>query len=157
MQRPEKRVSSWEQGLSSLPKGEWVIAESQRGMTQDEVTIVCRGATPWKTGIFLSGMVEFFSGGWVSWCWVPKRDDAGWSENCTPRCNAWKTSIFLRGRVEFFTRGWVSFYWVPKRDGAENEKNNYNTDERNRKGKHKHLVWCNLMHEKVFSFSGKDL
>ena len=37
VQRPEKRASSWEEGLSSLPEGEWAVAESQRGMTQDEV------------------------------------------------------------------------------------------------------------------------
>ena len=76
VQRPEKRVSSREEGLSSLPVGDWAVAESQRGMTQDEVKTVCRGATPWKAGIFLRGSVELFTGGWVSCCWVPKRDDA---------------------------------------------------------------------------------
>ena len=76
VERPEKRASSWEEGLSSLPEGEWAVAESQRGMTQDEVKILCQGATPWKTGIFLRGRVELFTGGWVSCCWVPKRDDA---------------------------------------------------------------------------------
>ena len=102
VQRPEKQASSWEEGLSSLPEGEWAVAESQRGMTQDEVKIVCRGATPWKTGIFLRGRVELFTRGWVSWCWVPKRDD------------------------------------------AENEKNDYKTDEGNRKGKYKYLFWSNF-------------
>ena len=34
VQRPEKRASSWEEGLSSLLEGEWAVAESQRGMTQ---------------------------------------------------------------------------------------------------------------------------
>ena len=34
VQRPEKRASSWEEGLSSLPEGEWADAESQRGMMQ---------------------------------------------------------------------------------------------------------------------------
>ena len=34
VQRPEKRASSWEEGLSSLPEGEWAGAESQRGMMQ---------------------------------------------------------------------------------------------------------------------------
>ena len=86
VQRSEKR----EEGLSSLPKGEWAVAESQRGMTQDEVKTVCRGATPWKTVIFLRRRVELFTGMWVSCCWVPKRDDTGWSENCMPRCNALK-------------------------------------------------------------------
>ena len=76
VQRPEKRASSWEEGLSSLPEGECAVAESQRGMTQDGVEIVCRGATPWKTSIFLRRRVELFAGGWVSCCWVPKRDDA---------------------------------------------------------------------------------
>ena len=76
--------------MSSLPQGEWAVAESQRGMTQDEVKILSRSATPWKMGIFLRGRVELFTGGWVSCCWVPKRDDAGWSENCMPRCNALK-------------------------------------------------------------------
>ena len=72
----EKRASSWEEGLSSLPQDEWAVAESQRGMTQDEVKSVCRCATPWKTDIFLRGRVELFTGMSVSWCWVPKRDDA---------------------------------------------------------------------------------
>ena len=71
----EKRASSWEEGLSSLPEGEWAIAESQRVKMQDEVKIVCRGATPWKTDIFLRGRIELFTGRWVSWCCVPKRDD----------------------------------------------------------------------------------
>ena len=111
----KKRASSFEEGLSSLPEGEWGVAESQRGMMQDEVKIVFRGATPWKTG------------------------------------------IFLRGRVELFTGGWVSWYWVPKRDDAEKEKNDYKTDEGNRKGKYKHHFWCNLMCKKDFSFFAKYL
>ena len=86
----EKHDSSREKEMSSLPEGEWAVAESQRGITQDDVKILCRGATPWKTGIFLIGRVELFTGGWVSCCWVPKRDDAGWSENCMPRCSALK-------------------------------------------------------------------
>ena len=90
VQRPEKRASSWEEGFSSLPEDEWDVAQSQRGTTQDEVKIVCRGATPWKTGIFLRGRVQLFTGRWVSCCWDPKRDDAGWSENFKPRCNALK-------------------------------------------------------------------
>ena len=34
MQHSEKRASSWEEGLSSLPESKWAGAESQRGMTQ---------------------------------------------------------------------------------------------------------------------------
>ena len=41
-------------------------------------------------------------------------------------------------------------------DDEENEKNDCKTDERNRKGNCKHLVWCNLMYKKFFSFPGKD-
>ena len=115
MQHPEKWTSSWKEGLSSLPEGEWAVAESQRGMTQDKVKLVYRCATPWKMGIFLRGRFELFTGGWVNWCWVPKRDD------------------------------------------ADNEKNDYKTDEGNRKGKYKHLVWCNLMYKKNFSFSFHSL
>ena len=62
--------------LYPLPEGEWAVAESQRGMTQIEVRVVYQYAKPWKTGIFLRGRVELFTGGWVSCCWVPKRDDA---------------------------------------------------------------------------------
>ena len=87
---PEKHDWFKEEEWSSLPEGEWTVAESQRGMTQDEVKIVCQGATPWNTGIFLRGKVELFTGGWMSCCWVPKRDDAGWSKNCMPRRNALK-------------------------------------------------------------------
>ena len=31
---PEKQPSSGQEGMSSLPEGEWAAAESQRGMTQ---------------------------------------------------------------------------------------------------------------------------
>ena len=115
-QRPEKQASSWEEGLSSSPESEWAVAESQRGITQDKIKLVCRYATPWDMGIFLRRRVELFTTGRVSWCWVPKKDD------------------------------------------AENEKNNYKTDKGNRKGKHKHFVWCNLMYKKNFCFfiSGKN-
>ena len=68
VQRPEKRASSWEEGLSSLLECEWAVADSQRGMTQDELKNVCRGATPWKTSIFLRGRFELFTGEWVSCC-----------------------------------------------------------------------------------------
>ena len=53
--------------MSSLPEGERAVAESQsqRGMTQDEVKILCWGATPRKAGIFLRGRVELFTGGWM--------------------------------------------------------------------------------------------
>ena len=101
---PEKHDSFREEEMSSLPEGSWALAESQRRMTQDEVKIVCQGAAPWKTGIFLRGRVELFTGGWVSCCWVPKRDDAGWSENCMPRCNALKNGHLPE------RKGWA-LYW----------------------------------------------
>ena len=76
VQRPEKRASFWEKGLSSSPEVEWAVVESQRGMTQDKVKLVCRCATSCKTGILLRRRVQLFTGGWVNWCWVPKRDNA---------------------------------------------------------------------------------
>ena len=92
-------------------------------MTQDEVKIVCQGATPWKTGIILRGRVELFTGGWVSCYWVPKRDDTGWSKNCMPRCNALKNghlperkSSALYGRISELLlspkEGWRKIKWV---------------------------------------------
>ena len=45
---------------------------------------------PWEAWLVERRRVELFTGGWVSCCWVPKRDDAGWSENCMARCNALK-------------------------------------------------------------------
>ena len=93
VQRPEKQESSWEESLSSLPEGEWAVAESQRGMTQDEVKIVCQGATPWRTSIFLIGRVELFTGGWVRCCWVPKRDDAGNEKNPSKHLNVVSTLL----------------------------------------------------------------
>ena len=77
VQRPEKRASSWEEGLGSLEEGEWTVAESQREMTQDEVKIARQGGMPWKSGIFLRERIERFTRWWVSCCWVLKRDDAG--------------------------------------------------------------------------------
>ena len=76
VQLTKKRASSWDEGLSSLPEGDCAVAESQRGMTQNKVKLACRCATQWKMRIFRRGEVELFTGGWVSWCWVPKRDDA---------------------------------------------------------------------------------
>ena len=73
---PENHDSSIEERLSSLQEVEWAVSESQRGMPQDEVKIVYGSATPWKTGIFIRVMVEIFTGGWVSYWWIPKRDDA---------------------------------------------------------------------------------
>ena len=55
---PEKYHFFKEEGLSSLPEGEWAVAESQKGMTKDELKILCQGATPWKASIFLIGRVE---------------------------------------------------------------------------------------------------
>ena len=104
VQRPEKRTTSWQEGWSSLPEGEWTVAEPQREMTQHEVKTVCQGATPWITGIFLRGRVEPFTGGWVRCCWVPRRDDAGWSENCLPMCNALKIGHLPE------RKGWA-LYW----------------------------------------------
>ena len=43
---PEKLDSSREEGMSSLPEGERALAESKRGVTQDQVKNVCQGATP---------------------------------------------------------------------------------------------------------------
>ena len=76
VQRPDKKISSWKEGLSSSLEGEWAVAESQRGMSQNKVKIVCRCATPWKMSIFLRGKISLFTGGWVNWCWVLKRYDA---------------------------------------------------------------------------------
>ena len=151
--------------MSLLLEDKWAVAESQRGMMQNEVKIVCQGATPWKMCIFLRGRVELFTGGWMSCCWVQKRDNTRWSEGAT--CNVQratcqgatprKTSIFLRLRVKLFRVEWVSYCWVPKRNNTENETNGYKTHKGNRKGKYKHLAWCNLMYKKDFSFSAKDL
>ena len=44
----------------------------------------------------------------------------------------------------------MSCCWDPKRDDAENEKNNYKTDEGNREGKYKHFAWANLMYKNEF-------
>ena len=34
VQRPKKRASSWEEGLSSLSEGKWAVAATQSGMMQ---------------------------------------------------------------------------------------------------------------------------
>ena len=65
---PEKHDSSREKGMSHLSEGHWAVAESQRGMKQDKVKTVCQGTMPWKTGIFLRGVVELFSGVSASCC-----------------------------------------------------------------------------------------
>ena len=54
---------------------------------------------PRKTWFFKRGKFEFFSGGWVGCCWVPKRDDARWSEKCMLRCNALKNGHLPERKV----------------------------------------------------------
>ena len=44
----------------------------------------------WETWFFQRGRDELLTEGWMSCCWVPKRDEARWSENSMPRCNALK-------------------------------------------------------------------
>ena len=141
---PEKHDSFREEEMSFWLDGKWALAGSQGRIIQDEVKIVCQDVAPWKTGIFLRGKVDLFAWEWVSCCWVPKRDNAGWSENFIPRCNALKNGIFLRGKVELFTGVWVSCCWIPKKDDAENEKNDYKTDEGNKEEKYKYIFWCNF-------------
>ena len=46
---------------------------------------------PWEIPFFQRGRIELFTGGWVSCCWVPKRDDKGWTENFVPRRNSLKS------------------------------------------------------------------
>ena len=74
---PDKHDSFKEEVMSSLPEGEWAVAKSQIGMTQDKVKFVCQGATSWKIGIFPRWRVDLFNGGCVMYRWVLKRDDAG--------------------------------------------------------------------------------
>ena len=76
--------------------------------------------------IILRGRVELFAGMWVSCCLLPKRDDAGWSENCMPRCNALKTSHLPERKVWsaifLFIGGRVSCCWVPEMNDADKVK-----------------------------------
>ena len=89
--------------MSSLPEDAWPVAESQRRMMHDEVKIVCQSAALWKMRIFLTGRVELFTGGWLSCCWIPKRDDARWSEDCMPRYNALKNGHLIE------RKGWTLY------------------------------------------------
>ena len=84
-------------------------------MKQDKVKFVCRSTTPGKTSIFLRGRIELFTGVWVGCCWVPKRYEAGWTENCMPRCNALKNGHLPKRKSWALTGVWVSCCWVPKR------------------------------------------
>ena len=59
----EKHDSSREEGMSSLPEGEWAVAESQRWMTQDKVKLVCWGANPEKRVSFWEEGLSFLREG----------------------------------------------------------------------------------------------
>ena len=61
---------------------------------------------PWETWFFQRRKDELLIRGWVSCCWVPRRDDAGWSENSMPRCNA------LKNRHLPEKKGWASYWRV---------------------------------------------
>ena len=131
---PERKGWALYQRVSEL------LLSPKKRMTQDEVKIVCRGATPWKTGIFLRGRVELFTKGWMSCCWAQWEITQDKVKLVCRYAMPWKMGNFMRGRAELFTGGWVSWCWVPKRVDAENQKNNYKKNEGNRKGKYKHFV-----------------
>ena len=144
MQRHEKRVFSWEEGLTSLPKGKWAVAESQRGMTQDEVKCFMEVQRPEKRASSWEERLTFLPESE----WAAAESQRGITQDevkilcrgATP----WKMGVLLRGKVELFTRVWVSCCWVPKKDDAENEKNDYKTDEGNKEEKYKYIFWCNF-------------
>ena len=54
LQRPEKRASPWEKVWSLLAEGKWAVAESQKGMVQDEVKMSMfntQRASFWEEGL----------------------------------------------------------------------------------------------------------
>ena len=114
---------------SFLPEGEWTGAESQKEMTQNNVKLVCQGATSLKTV--------------TSWkpCWqvgLNSFPEVEWAGAESER--ELTLGIFLRGGIGFFMKEWVTSQW----NDADYEKNDFKTDKGNRKGKYKHLVWCNF-------------
>lgn len=125
--------------IEFLLEDEWADAESQREKAQDKVKTVCQGATPWKRGIFQREKLSSFSEG--EWASTESQREM-MQEKVKLVCQGtalWKKGIFLRWSIEFFTGGWVRWCWVPKRDDPENQKNDYKTEEKSRKGKYKHL------------------
>ena len=90
---------------------------------------VCQGATPWKTGIFVRGRVERFTESWVSCCWVPKRDDLGWSKICILTWNSLR-NCHLPER-----NGWALYRRVSElvmrlKEGWHQEKEKWQEDRR---------------------------
>ena len=71
---------------------------------------------PWETWLYQRGKDELFTGGWVSCCWVPNRDDAGWSENYMPKCNALKNGHLPEGKGWDLYRRVSELLLSPKRD-----------------------------------------
>ena len=66
---------------------------------------------PWKTSIFLRGRFELLTGGWVSWCWVPKRDDTVERTNdawvaLNQEKNDWKTDKETEKKSVTFCIDW---------------------------------------------------
>ena len=95
VQCPIKRASSWEEWLNSLPELEWAGAE----MTQERAKLICQGATPPKTGIFLRGGFGFLLEG----KWADPESQRGMVQDkgilvCQGAAPS-KTNIFLRGRI----------------------------------------------------------
>ena len=48
---PEKRISSLEEGISSLPKGQWTGAELQWAVTQDKAKLAWQNCNALKNGL----------------------------------------------------------------------------------------------------------
>ena len=92
-----------------------LVLSLKRKMTQDKVKLVPQDSATWKISVFRRERIEPFTGGWMRWCWVSKKDGTLKSEISMPKSNALKKGIFLRGRVKLFTGWWVSWCWVPKR------------------------------------------
>ena len=106
---------------------ELVLSLKERwSMMQDKVKLACRGAMHWKKNIFQWGTIELFTGGWMSWYWVPKRDEAG----------------VLQYRARSFAQSQRGMKQRMRRMTARQMKEI--VKEGNRKGKYRHPVWYNV-------------
>ena len=102
-------------GMGSLPKGEWVDNEFQRGRTHDKEKLLCQIEMPWNASIFPSRRDYLFFGGCAKvqrpekmGIFLRRRDELGDMEEPV----SWADS--QRRRRRSFILETTDFHLVPK-------------------------------------------
>ena len=106
-------------GMGSLPKGEWVDNEFQRGRTHDKEKLLCQMEMHWKASIFPSRRDYLFFGGCAK-VQRPEKWEFFWEEGMSWVIweSQWAGRIPKGGWHRSFILETTDIHLVPKRNDS---------------------------------------